>query len=284
MTNSLTRLMVGGVFLSLVSTVAVGQPTSTSQSTVPGAPTSRTQTLSGTVVQVDGNTVAVRMSSGDIRMFTPPPERRFVIDGKELSASELAVGTRLKATVTETSTPVTDRTVQALEGKVWYAAGPTVILTLPNGQNRQYTVPANSPVKFTDADGKSITVFDLRKDMMVKAVRIIESPRIELATDVAVTGTGPSASSRAAAGGDASGARPAAAGSGAPAASGARPAAAPAASSAASTGASTGASGNAAAARQLPKTASQLPLLGLTGVASLLIAMSLSVRRRRASR
>jgi LPXTG-motif cell wall-anchored protein len=287
MTNALTRLMVGGVFLSLASTMAVGQPTSTSQSTVPGAPTSRTQTLSGTVVQVDGNTVAVRMSSGEIRMFTPPPERRFVIDGKELSASELAVGTRLKATVTETSTPVTDRTVQALEGKVWYAAGPTVILTLPNGQNRQYTVPANSPVKFTDADGKSITVFDLRKDMMVKAVRITESPRIELATNVAVTGTGPSASARAAASGDApavSGTRPAAAGGGAPAASGARPAAAPAASSAASTSPSTGASGGAAAPRQLPKTASQLPLLGLTGLASLLIAMSLSVRRRRASR
>jgi hypothetical protein len=270
MTSAMIRVMVGGVCLSFVSAVAIGQPTTTSQSTSKGAPTSRTQTLSGTVVQVDGNTVAVRMSSGEIRMFTPPADRRFMIDGKELRADELAVGTRLKATVTETSTPVTDRTVQALEGKVWYAAGPTVILTLPSGQNRQYTIAADSPVKFTDADGKSITVFDLRKDMMVKAVRITESPRIELATNVAVTGTGPTASAGAASG------------AGAPAAASAsRPATSSSASApAASAGASSSASSAGAAPRQLPKTASQLPLLGLTGLASLLIGMSLSIRRR----
>ena len=278
MTNAMFRVMVGGVFLSCVSAVAIGQPTTTSQSTSKGASTSRTQTLSGTVVQVDGNTVAVRMSSGEIRMFTPPADRRFMIDGKELRANELAVGTRLKATVTETATPVTDRTVQSLEGRVWYAAGPTVILTLPSGQNRMYTIAADSPVKFTDADGKSITVFDLRKDMMVKAVRITEAPRTELATDVAVTGTGPTAASAGA------GAAGAAAPAAAPSAS--RPAAASPAPSApaASAGASTGAASGGAAPRQLPKTASQLPLLGLTGLASLLIGMSLSVRRRRASR
>ncbi len=191
MTRAMTRVMFGGALLSLVSAVAVAQPTSTSQSSTKGAATSRTQTLSGTVIQVDGNTVAVKMSSGEVRMFTPPADRRFMVDGKELRVDQLAVGTRLKATVTETSTPVTDRTVQSLEGRVWYAAGPTVILTLPNGQNRQYTVAADSPVKFTDGDGKPITVFDLRKDMMVKAVKITEAQRIELASNVAVTGTAP---------------------------------------------------------------------------------------------
>ena len=191
MTRAMTRVMFGGALLSLASAVAVAQPTSTSQTSTKGAATSRTQTLSGTVIQVDGNTVAVKMASGEVRMFNPPPDRRFVVDGKELRADQLAVGTRLKATVTETSTPVTDRTVQSLEGKVWYAAGPTVILTLPNGQNRQYTVAADSPVKFTDGEGKPITVFDLRKDMNVKAVKITEAQRYELASNVAVSGTGP---------------------------------------------------------------------------------------------
>ena len=257
MTRAMTRVMFGGAVLSLVATVAAGQATSSSQSTTKGASTSRTQTLNGTVVQVDGNTVAVKMSSGEVRMFNPPPERRFVIDGKELRASELQPGTRLNATVTETSTPVTDRTVETLEGKVWYAAGPTVILTLPNGQNRQYTVPANSPVKFTGADGKSMTVFDLRKDMNVKAVKITESPRIELASNVEVTGSAPRASG---------GAAPA-------------PTAAPAARSAAPT-----TTAEAAPARTLPKTASQLPLLALTGIASIVAGLSLTVRRLRASR
>jgi hypothetical protein len=250
--------MFGGALLTLVSSVAVAQPTSTSQSATKGPSTSRTQTLSGTVVQVAGGTVAVKMSSGEIRSFTPPADRRFMVDGKELTVDQLQVGTRLKATVTETSTPVTDRTVQSLEGRVWYAAGPTVILTLPNGQNRQYTVPAGSPVKFTDGDGKEITVFDLRKDMNVKAVKITEAQRVELASNVAVTGTGPAAPASAAA---------------APAARATSPSAAPASPSAA-----------AAPARTLPKTAGQLPLVGLTGIASLLTGASLTLRRRRANR
>jgi len=197
MTRAMTRVMFGGALLSLVSAVAVAQPTSTSQTSSKGPATSRTQTLSGTVVQVDGNTVAVKMSSGEVRMFTPPPDRRFVVDGKEMRVDQLQPGTKLKATVTETSTPVTDRTVQSVEGRVWYASGPTVILTLPNGQNRMYTVPANSPVKFTDGDGKPITVFDLRKDMNVKAVKITEAQRTELASNVAVTGSAPAAASAA---------------------------------------------------------------------------------------
>ena len=258
MTRAMTRVMFGGALLSLASAVAVAQPTSTSQTSTKGATTSRTQTLSGTVIQVDGNTVAVKMASGEVRMFNPPPDRRFVVDGKELRADQLQPGTRLKATVTETSTPVTDRTVQSLEGKVWYAAGPTVILTLPNGQNRQYTVAADSPVKFTDGEGKPITVFDLRKDMNVKAVKITEAQRYELASNVAVSGTGP-------AGAGAATAAPAA-----PAAS----TAAPAAST----------SAGAAPAKTLPKTATQLPLLGLTGIASLLTGLSLTVRRLRAGR
>lgn len=267
MTRAMTRLMLGGASFSLVSALAVAQPTTTSQTSTQGAATTRTQTLSGTVIQVDGNTVAVRMASGEVRMFNPPAERRFMVDGKELRADQLQVGTRLKATVTETSTPVTDRTVQTLEGKVWYVAAPTVILTLPNGQNRQYTVPAGSPVKFTDADGKSITVFDLRKDMMVKAVKITEAQRVDLASNVAVTGTGPAAASTATA-------RSAPAAEAAPA--GTTAAAAPAASA--------GPAGSSAPARTLPKTASQLPLLGLAGVASLLTGLTLTVRRRRANR
>ena len=270
MTRAMTRIMFASACLSLVSVVAMAQPTTTSQTSTKGAATARTQTLSGTVIQVDGNTVAVRMASGEVRMFTPPAERRFVVDGKELRADQLQPGTRLKATITETTTPVTDRTVQSLEGRVWYAAGPTVILTLPNGQNRQYTVPAGSPVKFTDADGKSITVFDLRKDMMVKAVKITEAQRVELASNVAVTGTAPTAASAAAAGAAGAGAVAGAAGPAAPA---------PVASAGPA-----GSTAAAAPARTLPKTASQLPLLGLTGIASLLTGLSLTVRRRRANR
>ena len=46
---------------------------------------------------------------------------------------------------------------------------------------------------------------------------------------------------------------------------------------------STAAATSGAAPRKLPKTASPLPLLGLTGLASLLAGLGLTVRRRRAT-
>jgi LPXTG-motif cell wall-anchored protein len=69
-----------------------------------------------------------------------------------------------------------------------------------------------------------------------------------------------------------------ASGAGAPAA-----AAAPARSSSApSTAATSGASGD--APKKLPKTATQLPLVALAGLASLAAALGLNARRRRATR
>ena len=60
---------------------------------------------------------------------------------------DLKPGTKLTATVTTTTTPVTVRTTTVGSGRVWYVAGTTVILTLPNGENRQYKVARD--YKFT---------------------------------------------------------------------------------------------------------------------------------------
>ena len=258
MKEAMTRVLSVVALVALTATMALAQATTASQTSTPGTPSEKTQTLSGTVVQVDGNTLAVKMSNGAIRLFTPTPDRKFVVDGKELTIGELLPGTRLKATVREITTPVTDRTVQTLAGRVWYASGPTVILTLENGQNHMYTIPANSPIRFRDSNGQEMTVFDLRKGMSVTATKVIEAPRTELVTTVAVTGTGPRAA-----------ASPAPTSGAAPAPSAARPAAETAAAPAGE------------APKKLPKTASPLPLLGLTGLALLVVGVSLTTRRRR---
>ncbi len=260
MTRAMTQVMLGGAVVCLTAAMATGQPTTVSKTATKGAATTKTMTLTGTVDHVEGNILVVKMTSGEIRMFTPPADRRFVVDGKSITLRELQPGTKLTGTVTETATPVVERTVESLTGRVWYASGPTVILTLANGENKMYTIPANSPVKFTDGSGKSMTVFDLRKDMNVTAVKITEAPRTELASATTVTGTGPTSA----------GAAPS------------RATTAPAASTAAAPSAASGASP--ATTRTLPKTASPLPLLGLTGLASILAGMGLTIRRRRTTR
>ena len=180
-----------------------------------GAQTEKTSTLTGTVVEVDGGTLIVKMDNGEIRMFTPPADRVFVIDGKELKLSELKPGTKLNATVKEITTTSTVQTVETLEGTVAYTAGTTVILTLPTNERRQYTIKSTDPVKFYDQNGKEMTVFDLRKNMKIKATKITEAPRVELVQNVAVTGTAPTQAAAAA-----------------PAAAAPKPAAAPAAAAA----------------------------------------------------
>ena len=266
MKGPMTRVLSAAALVALTATMAFAQAKTAAQTSTPGTPTEKTQTVSGTVVQVDGNTLAVKMSNGAIRMFTPPPDRKFVVDGKELTLSELQPGTTLKATVKEITTPVVDRTVQTLAGRVWYASGPTVILTLENGQNRMYTIPANSPIRFKDSGGQEMTVFDLRKGMNVTATKVIEAPRTELVTTVAVTGTGPRAAGAAAPTSGAAPAPPPAAAKPAPGASSPAPAIAPAAGE---------------TPKKLPKTASPLPMIGLTGLVLLVVGLSLTTWRRR---
>jgi RNase P/RNase MRP subunit p29 len=243
MKRALIRGVLAGLLVCVATAAAVAQST---------------QTLTGTVVQVDGKTLVVKMSSGDIRMFTPPADRRFLVDGKELRLSELQPGTKLTATVKETATTVIDRTVDTLEGTVWYVAAPTVILTLPTGENRMYTVKADAPVTFRDGSGNEITVFDLRKNMKITATKITEAPRTEFVTTAKVTGSAPGTVAASAA-----------------------PTAAPSRTVAPEQSATTSPGD---APKKLPKTASPLPLLGLAGLASLFAGLGLTTWRRRAMR
>src|SRR5262245_20576523 len=100
----------------------------------------KTTQVSGTVLSVNPPYLIVKMSNGEVQVFNPLPDRKFMVDGKELTLAELKEGTHLTATVTETTTSTTERTVENVAGTVWYAKAPTVILTLPNGENHKYVV------------------------------------------------------------------------------------------------------------------------------------------------
>ena len=75
-----------------------------------------------------------------------------------------------------------------LNGTVWYVSGNHVILTLENGQKKEYQVPES--YKFI-VEGQPKGVGDLRQGMKVTATKIVEEPQTELSTETVITGRAP---------------------------------------------------------------------------------------------
>jgi hypothetical protein len=175
--------------LALFALTATGQQVpQITKETIKGEAKVTTEQLSGTVLQAEGNTLVVRMSSGEVKQFNVPESRKFMIDGKELTVHDLQSGTKLQATVTTTTTPITERTTTIGSGTVWFVAGNSVTVTLPDGENKLFNVPDS--YRFI-VNGEKASVHDLRKGMQISAQKIVEEPRTELAIDTVVTGSAP---------------------------------------------------------------------------------------------
>jgi len=148
-----------------------------------------TEQITGEVVLVDQNILLARMQpSGQYRMFNIQPTQQFMIDGKSKRLVDLTPGTFLTATAITTTQPVTIRTTTVTNGTVWHVQGNYVIITLENGQQREYTVPDG--FTFT-AEGKSATVKELRKGMKISATKIVAEPTHEISKEIVITGQGP---------------------------------------------------------------------------------------------
>ena len=255
------QLRVWGMLIALISLTLVGtasaQTTSTSVSR--GASSSSAQVRKGEVVYVSGQELLVKMEDGSLKHFTVPVGATFTVDGKQFGVRDLTPGMKLTQRIVTTSTPQTITTVRSVTGKVWHVSAPSsVILTLPDGNNKQFKVPKNQ--KFT-IDGQEKTVFDLRKGMTVTATAVSQVPETIVSTDRSVSGQ--------------------------PAPVTAAPDLPPAQqvgtllveTSAPATPAPAAASAEAAPTR-LPKTASPVPLVGLLGVLSVLTALGLRASRK----
>jgi hypothetical protein len=148
-----------------------------------------TSKMTGEVVLVDGNILLARMQpSGQYKMFNTQPGVQLTVDGKPKTLKDLAPGTILTATTTTTTQPITIRTTTVTNGTVWYVAGNYTIITLENGENREYNVPDG--FTFT-SNGKPTTMKDLRKGMNVSATKIVAEPTSEITSKTVVTGTSP---------------------------------------------------------------------------------------------
>jgi hypothetical protein len=191
MTQSFSGMMrvlaVSAGALSLAVS-AWAQATQAKQS-VPGAPKVTTAQLKGEVAYLQGDYLIAKMiPGGNYRLFVLKTGKTATIDGVVMPLNKAPIGTVLTADVTVTETPIVDRTITTLKGKVWVAAPTSVILTLENGENKQYDIP--SGFKF-DVEGKKLEAMELRQGMNLTATKIVESPRTEVTMDNVVTGVGP---------------------------------------------------------------------------------------------
>jgi LPXTG-motif cell wall-anchored protein len=186
-TRSLSRLLLAAAVCAMFTVVMAAQDRTTT-TTQAGAPTTATQVERGTVTYVSGNDLIVKMESGVVRYFNVPDTARVTVDGKELNVHQLKAGMKLQRTITTTETPKTVTTVRTIQGKVVQVIAPlTVILSFPEGPNKEYKIPADQ--KFIVND-KELTVFDLRPGMVIGATAVSTSQEVSVSEQRRATGTG----------------------------------------------------------------------------------------------
>jgi len=217
--------------------------------------TTTSETKHFQVISVEGNKVVAKLPEG-AREITVPEDFRFTVDGREVSVHELQPGMKgtAKITTITTVTPVTVTEVR--NGEVMQASGSSIIVKSANGIkmfNEGDIAKRNVTIL---KDGKPASIADFHTGDRLTATIVTEKPpkvMTQRQVQAVLTGATPTATT------------------------GAAPAAPAAAASAATPAPHTGA----APAKKLPKTASQVPLLGLLGALSLAIALGLSLGRRR---
>jgi hypothetical protein len=226
----------------------------TEQTTTAGKATKDVQVERGEVVTVQGNDLIVKMEDGSIRHLANIPETaRITVDGQQLGIHDLKPGMKLQRTITTTTVPQTVKTVQTVTGKVFHVTPPlSVILTLENGTNQQFKIPKGQ--KF-NVNGQMVDAFGLKKGMVINATKIVEAPETVVSQTRKVTGTAPPP--------------PPAPPADVPVlVATSEPTPAPVAEAAPS-----------AAPAKLPKTASDLPLVGLLGLLCLAASFGLKLLR-----
>jgi hypothetical protein len=252
-------LAVGTICLAFA--INMSAQVQTESTTLPAGKASKeVQVERGEVVLVQGNDLIVKMEDGSIRHFPNVPESaRVTVDGKQLGIHDLKPGMKLQRTITTTSTPQTIKTVKTVTGKVWNVMPPnSVTLTLEDGNNQTFKIPKNQ--KF-NVNGQMVDAFGLRKGMIINATKIVEEPEIVVTQQKNVTGTMPT-----------------------PAAEkkvAAAPPPPPPPADVAILVVMTEPSPPPATPAKLPKTASNLPLVGLLGL--LCLSASLGVKFLRAN-
>jgi hypothetical protein len=185
----LCRLVIAGTMLLAIAFAAHAQvqSTTTAQS---GAETKSVNVERGEVVYVSGNNVVVKAEDGTLRHFDNVPDTATVtVDGKQLNVHQIQVGMKVERQTIVTSIPKRITTVKTVTGTVWHVNPPnSVILTLADGTNQQFKIPKGTTF---NVNGKATDAFGLKKGMKVDAQQVTEESEIQVAKEVKTTGVMP---------------------------------------------------------------------------------------------
>ena len=185
----LSGLLCGGAFCIAFSLPAAAQ-VETKTSAEQGQATKTVQVQRGTIVNISGNSAVVKMDDGTLKHFDNVPDNlTFMVDGKPVNIHNAKVGMVLEKQVVTTTTPRVVTTVQTVTGKVWSVQPPNwVILTMDNNQNQKFNIPKGQ--KFT-VDGQEMDAFGLKKGMIINAQKVVEVPETVVAEQIKRTGVAP---------------------------------------------------------------------------------------------
>jgi hypothetical protein len=187
--KALSGLLCGGAFCIAFSLPAAGQVKSDT-SVEHGPATKQVTVQRGEIVFISGDSVVIKMEDGEFRNFEHVSDGvSFMVDGKPVNIHNAKVGMKLEKQVVTTSTPRVITTVETVTGKVWSVQPPNwVILTMDNNQNQKFNIPKGQ--MFT-VDGKQTDAFGLKKGMVVSAQKVTEVPETVVAQEFKRTGKMP---------------------------------------------------------------------------------------------
>jgi hypothetical protein len=182
-------LLAGGAVCIAFSSPAASQ-VQTKEQVEHGAPTHDVTIERGEIVYVSGNDVVVKMEDGTLRDFNNVPDSVTVtVDGKQLNVHQIKPGMKVEKQTITTTTPRVITKVETVTGKVWHVSPPnTVTLTMENGKNQTFKIPKDQ--KF-NINGQETDAWGLRKGMTVSAQRVTEIPETVVTQQVKRTGTMP---------------------------------------------------------------------------------------------
>ena len=180
-------LMVGAAALSFATLVSA-QATQTKETVSGGTAKVKTSQVKGELVAKGSNWLIAKDAVGNYKLYSVQAGRKAIIDGVPKTLDQLQLGTMLTSTATTTETPLVNRTTTITQGTVFWASPKSIIVTLENGENKQYDVP--SDFKFDVAD-KKLSAMELRPGMKLTGTKVVEEPVNVITHDVVVTGVAP---------------------------------------------------------------------------------------------